>query len=244
MRAARGALAWIALAALAGCAKPPPDLDGEPGGAVALPLGETHADTLACKQGDCADWYRIEVPGAGELSVDVAGEPSGAGLETSLLDAKGAPLAQAGGGSGTARHLHSSVTRGAFLVRVEAADRDAKLAYSISAKFTSAAPPPPPRAPEPRFETLRSPVLEVEGRPGAESFVLLDAGEGARVRVGMRGKLVDGGKTLGSIVIQNVYPDGSRARVEGPLAGTISPHTVAEIEVPVAPAGAESAPAP
>lgn len=238
-------LGLVALAALAGCAKPPPpDPDGRLEGAIPLPLGQKHAGALACKQGDCADWYRIAVPGDGELSVEVSRGAEGvalAGLDARMVDADGATLAEAVGDSGArSRRVHSSVTEGAVLVSVAASDPEARIAYSIRAKFTPA-PQPPARAPEPRFETRRANVLEVEGRAGAATFVLLDAGEGAELRAGMRGKLVDGGKSLGAIVIQDVYPDGSRARVEGPLAGAISPRTVAEIEVPIAPAaGAES----
>jgi len=61
----------------------------------------------------------------------------------------------------------------------------------------------------------------------------------------MRGRLVEGGKTIAAIVIQDVYPDGCRARIEGSLAGQITPHTTAEIDVPLAtapPAGAETPP--
>ncbi len=237
----------LALVALAACAKPPaPDPDGQREGATPLPLAQKHADALSCKAGDCADWYRIEVPGNGELEVWIGRGAEGvelSGLDASLIDAGGATLAQfAADSTGRSRRVHSSVTQGAVLVRVTATDPEGTVAYSIRAKFS---PAPPPRAPEPRFETRRAAVLEVEGRAGAQSFVLLDAGSGAELRAGMRGKLVDAGKTVGAIVIQDVYPDGSRARVEGPLSGAISPRTVAEIEVPLAPAaGAESPPAP
>jgi hypothetical protein len=236
-----------ALAVLTGCAKPPPpDPDGHAEGAVTLSLGQKHDDSLACKKGDCADWYRIEVPGPGELTVEVGRGAEGvslAGLDTRMVSADGAALAEAtGDSSASARKLHSEVTPGPVLVSVAATDPQAELAYSIRAKFT---PAPPPKPPEPRFETRRAAVLEVEGRAGAQMFVLLDAGEDAQLRAGMRGKLVDGGKSLGSIVIQDVYPDGSRARIDGVLAGSITPRTVAEIQVPAAPpAGAAGPPEP
>jgi hypothetical protein len=238
------ALSWLALAA---CAKPPPpDPDAQSEGAVPLPLAQKHDDSLSCKEGDCTDWYRIATPGNGELTVEVTRGAESVdlrGLDARLVDSEGATLSDAElDSSGHVRRARCAVTRGAVLVRVVASVPDARIAYSIRAVFT---PAPPPRPPEPRFETRRSAVLEVEGRPGAPMFVLIDAGEGAALHAGMRGRLVDGGKSLGAIVIQDVYPDGSRARVEGPLSGAISPHTVAEIEVPIAPAaGAESPPEP
>jgi hypothetical protein len=117
--------------------------------------------------------------------------------------------------------------------------------YSLRGAFKPAPAPPPPPPPAPRFETRRAAVLEVEGERTQQQSVLLDVGEAAQLRPGMRGVLLDAGKKLGQVVIVNVYPDGSRARVDGALAGPITPRTVAEIQVPLAPEpGAESAPAP
>jgi hypothetical protein len=240
------ALGLLVVALVAGCAKPPPDLDGEPGGAIGLPLGQVHADTLACKKGDCADWYKIAIPGAGKLSVEVdsaaVGKNAAGGLAAKLVDPNGAALGQA---DGAAPRLHSDVSEGVLLVQVTPASPDAELSYEITARFKPA-PAPPPKPVEPRFETRSAAVLEVEGERTEHIAVLLDAGEGAKLVPGLRGRLVDQGKTIGSIVIQDVYPDGSRARVEGRLAGQITPHTSAEIEIPIAtgaPApGAESPP--
>src|SRR4030095_14214787 len=129
-------------------------------------------------------------------------------------------------------------------VEISPADREVPVGYALRAGFKAAPPPPPAPPPAPRFETRRAAVLEVEGGRTSEQTVLLDAGEAAQLRPGMRGVLVDAGKKLGSVVIVNVYPDGSRARVEGVLAGPISPRTVAEIQVPLAPEAGESGPAP
>jgi len=238
----RGALGIWVLALVASCAKPPPDLDGEPGGAVGLPLGQVHADTLACKKGDCADWYKIAIPGPGKLSVEIdsaGGKNGAAGLAARLVDPNGAALAQADGAS---PRLHSDVSEGTLLVAVTPASPDAELSYEISARFKPA-PPPPPKPVEPRFETRSAAVLEVEGERTDHVAVLLDAGEGAKLAPGQRGRLVDQGKTIGAIVVQDVYPDGSRARVEGRLTGQITPHTTAEIEIPIAPGAAGTAPA-
>lgn len=245
MRVTRAVVAALLLGA---CAKaPPPDPNGTSAGATELVLGQKLDDSIGCAQGDCADWFRVDVPANGELSVEIGRGPEGVALkalETRLVDEKGDTLDEAVGDSSAAiRRVHAAVTRGPVLVSVSASDPEARIAYSIRASFKPA--PPPPRPPEPRFETRRAAVLEVEGRAGAQSFVLLDAGEGADLRPGMRGRLVDGGKSLGSIVIQDVYPDGSRARIEGELAGKIGPHTTAEIQVPMAPpAGAASPPEP
>ena len=254
MAARRRALAALVLAAgLGGCAKPPPDLDAEPAGAVPLPLGERHADTLQCSEGDCADWYRLEAPEKGALTVEVGpgarevplekAAPLG-GLTARLVDAAGATLATESLAKGDHLQLHADVAPGTYLVEITPTDREAAVGYALRGVF-KAAPPPAKPPPAPRFETRRAAVLEVEGARTQEQTVLLDAGESAQLHPGMRGVLVDSGKKLGQVVIVNVYPDGSRARVEGVLAGPITPRTVAEIQVPLAPEpGAESAPAP
>jgi hypothetical protein len=245
VRSLATALALVSAAAIAGCAKPPPDLDGEPGGAVALPLGETHGDTLACKkQNDCADWYRIAVPGPGKLSLDVdpAAANGAAGFRARVVDQSGAALTEGDSAGGRAPiRLHSDVSGGTLLVEIAPASPEAEVGYAITARFKPA--PPPPKIAEPRFATQSAAVLEVEGERTAHVAVLLDAGEGAKLAPGMRGRLVDRGKTIGAIVIQDVYPDGSRARVDGALSDKIGPHTTAEIDVPLAaPAGSETAP--
>src|SRR5262249_55801205 len=117
------------------------------------------------------------------------------------------------------------------------ADPKAAVGYALLGRFKPAPPPPPPPPPAPRFETKRAAVLEVEDARSAQPSVLLDAGEGAGLRPGLRGVLVDGGKKLAEVVIVNVYPDGSRARVEGVLSGSIPPRPVAQIQVPLARAG-------
>jgi hypothetical protein len=246
--ARRRVLAGLALAAaLASCAKPLPDLDAEPAGAVLLPFGERHVDTLRCGDGDCADWYRLEVPAKGALTVEVgpgAAEVPLTGLTARLVDAEGATVASDSLAKGGHLQLRTVVAPGTYLVEVTPADREAAVGYALRGVF-KAAPAPPPPPPAPRFETRRAAVLEVEGERTQAPTVLLDAGEAAQLRPGMRGVLVDAGKKLGQVVIVNVYPDGSRARVDGALAGPITPRTVAEIQVPLAPeSGAESAPAP
>jgi hypothetical protein len=76
-------------------------------------------------------------------------------------------------------------------------------------------------------------VLEVEKKGGAAATnVLIDGGRRDALRAGLRGRLVDGQRTLGRVVVVEVFEEGSRARVEGPLSGDITPETVAEIEVP------------
>ena len=54
------------------------------------------------------------------------------------------------------------------------------------------------------------------------------------MREGLQGELVDDGVSIARVVVINVYSSGGvRARIEGPISGTISRRTVVEIEVPV-----------
>src|SRR4029453_18978116 len=122
MAACRCALAALALAVgLAGCAKPPPDLDAEPAGAVPLPLGERHPDTLQCGEGYCTDWYRLEIPAKGALSIEIgpgAPEVPLAGLSARLVDAEGATLASESLAKGVHLQLRSVVAAGTYLVEI------------------------------------------------------------------------------------------------------------------------------
>ena len=60
--------------------------------------------------------------------------------------------------------------------------------------------------------------------------MLIDGGQKDGLRAGLRGRLRDGKRTLGSLVVVDVFEEGARARIEGPLSGEITPDTVAEIE--------------
>jgi hypothetical protein len=74
-------------------------------------------------------------------------------------------------------------------------------------------------------------VLEVEGKRN----VLLEAGAKSGIRSGQSGKLIDDGRVIGEIVVTEVYNDGSRARIEAGLSGSVTPRTVAEVQVPATP---------
>jgi len=76
---------------------------------------------------------------------------------------------------------------------------------------------------------VRAEVLDVEAEPGGARFVLLDKGVPSGLRENMRGALVEGGTSLGTFVIVEVYQDGCRARIEGELTRQVGIDTVAEI---------------
>ncbi len=222
---------------VAGCAKPP-DLDAEPGGAQVLALGEPHDDTLDCRHGDCVDWYRIEVPGRGRLVVEVsalASEAPPPGFSAMLADDRGTALDHAeSAGQVSVRLEAQAPDRAAYLVEVERREPRPPLGYRIEARYE---PPPPPRAPapppKPEFEKVRSAVLQVERQDGRVTAVLLESGSGQGMRPGLRGSLVQGGRVIAQIEVIDVFPEGSRARVDGALAAPITASTMAEIDVPL-----------
>jgi hypothetical protein len=240
-----GILVGAALAL--GCPSPPPDLDGEPDGARALPLGRSWDDVLNCgRPQDCADWYRLRVPGPGTLTVQVR---SSAGSRPSerpgdfgvrLQGEQG--VVERGSSDGSREvELVSDVVGSVYHVEVRVLDSRSELAYEIETSFV-AAPPPPPPPPAPRFETLQSAVLEVEGRGERPETVLLEKGSDDGVRPGLHGRLVDGELELGEIVVEQVYPEGSRARIVGVLAREVGPDTMAELIVPLDPGSSDPFP--
>jgi hypothetical protein len=72
-------------------------------------------------------------------------------------------------------------------------------------------------------------VLDVEEAEDEKLYVLLDRGAPDAVEQGMTGELVDQGVIIGSFEIEEVYPDGSRARVQGTLSGQVGIDTIAAI---------------
>ena len=93
------------------------------------------------------------------------------------------------------------------------------------------APPPPP----PAFETHLTSVVEVErGRDDAQ-FVTIAGGERMGFQPGFTGRLVDGGRTIGTFEIVEVYSGGSRVKIRDRLLGPVSGRTVVEVDVPTRP---------
>jgi hypothetical protein len=76
-------------------------------------------------------------------------------------------------------------------------------------------------------------VLEVEGWGEHTQAVLIEFGSNHGIRRGLRGRLIQDGSTIGEVVVEQVYPDGSRARVDGPLLAPVTSKTIVEIDVPV-----------
>ena len=212
----------------------PEDLDAEPTSAVSLTVGSAARGSLECADEtgpDCRDWYRFQPRRPGQLRLTATsiaqveegeepGEPSP--LKLQLTDGEGTPLAEAEGPEATIRWRISNP--GAFLALVSVAPGETPLQYELTTKIEQVA----------RTRTLRRPVLEMEtGRNGGAAHVLIDGGHDQSLRVGMRGKLVQDGRSIGRIRIVEVFPQGSRATVEGVLTEPVTPDTVAEIALPL-----------
>ena len=91
------------LASVACKTTPKPDPDGQAGQAVLLALDETRADQLHCDDGDCADWYRFEIPEAGELQIDLSANASeGRPLRLLLAGGRAEPLEDVSASAGAA----------------------------------------------------------------------------------------------------------------------------------------------
>ena len=245
------ALLLAGLIALGACAKRPPDADATPGGANALALDTPRADVLDCRVDDCADWFRAEIPQRGKLVIELAAAPPPEGVDVrisvSLADGQGATLARDQTIGRTAISVSAQVSAATYLIAIASSHPEARFDYTVTARLVVPPPPPPPKAapvrkrapvvvkpPAPRFETKRAEVLEVDESGPHGRAVLLDAGATQGLRVGLRGRLLDGGRAIAALEIVEVYPEGCLARVEGG-PGTIGVTSSAEIEIPISP---------
>lgn len=213
---------------------PHPDLDGTREGAVRLTVNRSLDGVLDCAANDCADWFRSTTPEQGTLNVLVralAGGPAIRRFAVVLQDASGNALDRSQNFGGTEVKLSAPVSAAEYYFAVAANDPQDPLSYSITAEFVPLPPPPPP--PEPRFETLRAAVLEVEGWGTDPQAVLIELGRRDGMQPGLRGRLVNGEATIGEIVIDEIYPEGSRARVAGGVRSPVTSKTRAEIDVPI-----------
>jgi hypothetical protein len=243
-RRAAAALAASALPlALAGCISreppPPPDTDATPETAQALPLTGPRPDSLRCDDAagpDCVDWFRFRPTAPGMLRVAIAPQvPAGEAapstpppFELVVVEEAGAEIGRSVAGPETPVALVGFEVKEpkTYLASVRLPPKSGTQAYQLAFEAQLRTAPPP------ATKTRRWTVLEVDPNAAGGPSVLIDGGRADALRAGQRGRLVEGERTLGRIVVVDVFEEGARARIEGRLSGTITADTVAEIEVP------------
>lgn len=233
----RRLLALLVLPLLAGCPPSiPPPAHAYPPGALDLPFDRSYVDAVDCKREDCERWFRVTAPGHGDLRVGVRALTSGGQTPrfvVQLFESDGDALARESSLGQSNVHVDQRVFEQSYLVSVVSAPGAGRFDFSITASFDAlVAAPAPAREPEPQFVTHRSQVLEAVGYGRETTAVLIESGAQHGMEVGYEGRLVDGGAEIGRVVIEQVYADGSRARVEGSLEAPVTHATIAEIQVP------------
>jgi hypothetical protein len=229
-------LALVMVAPLAGCATPRTDTDGNPGDARTLELNVGHRDRLACqdeRQPDCIDWYVLDLPGDGEIQLEVRadeGEGPPPDYAVTVANHRTDPLRHASNEGSREVLVSWSGEPGPYFVAVSSDATQPPLQYDIVARYQR---PRPPEESRPRFETTSWMVLEVESEGGQPRFVIIDGGGRSGLRKGFRGRLLERGRFVAEIEIVDVFEEGSRARIATELADQITPQTAAEIDVPV-----------
>ncbi len=242
-RAIASAVGVIAFVPALACRHLPEDPDGRPAGAQSLALGAAQSDALDCDQGDCADWFLVEVPAKGtlvlDLSADAATNPD-VDLDLILYDVKGTSIGSEKTGGRSSVELRSETAPASYYVAVGLSagspSAGVPIPYTLTARNELPPPPKPAQKPtakpakpaKPTFETKRGSVLEIsdEGRS-----VLLDIGKSQGIQVGQKGRLLRGGSAAGTLKIVEVYPEGSLANITG---GKADANSTAEIDVPIA----------
>lgn len=242
-RAAAGLGACAAGVLLAGCVSheppPPPDTDATPETAQSLPLTGPRPDTLRCDDAsgpDCVDWFRFRPTAPGLLRVAILAQPAAGEPPPSVPPPFELVVVEEGGteiGRATASEATPTATVGfevrdpkSYLASVRLPPGSGTQGYQLAFEAQLRTAPPP------ATKTRRWTVLEVDQGGAGEPSVLIDGGRSDGLRTGQRGRLVEGERTLGRIVVVDVFEEGARAKVEGRLSGTITAETVAEIEVP------------
>lgn len=219
--------------ALTSCALTPPP-HGYPTGALYLETSGSYRDRVNCPREDCERWFRTRLSRRGDLSVAVDASLRAQALRYSvrLMDSRGAQLIAREANAGDVRvHLQRDLAPATYLIGVVSDPDGQAFEFRVQLAFEPAPPASEPE-PAPRFETHTSAVLETVGYGQDSVAVLIESGAKLGMQIGFRGVLIDGDEEIGSIVIEQVYPDGSRARIEGALASPVTHATVARIQVP------------
>lgn len=230
---ARVLIVAISLGMGAGCALTPPP-HGYPTGALEIGLSSSYRDQINCPREDCERWFRTRLVKRGDLSVVVDASKRVLALRYSvrLMDAQGAKLIARKDNAGEVRvQIDRDLAPATYLIGVVSDPDGQAFDFRLQLAFEPA-PPPPAAPPAPKFEIHSSAVLESVGYGRDAVAVLIESGAKKGMQVGFRGKLIDGGNQIGSVVIEQVFPDGSRARVVGTLSSPVTHATMALIEVP------------
>ena len=239
-------ISWAAVLVFFGCRSLPADPDGRPDGARPLEFGTAAHDSLKCDEGDCADWYTIEVDQKGPVAIQLDPDTGPAwSVEVELLvyDEVGTVIENVRTDGRPEIAVKPELAPGKYFIAVGSATGGNTVPYALVAREEKKAPAAAPNArktpaAKPKVETRRGSVLEVSD--GGRS-VLLDIGKSQGIKVGQKGRLFTDGAAAGALEIVEVYPEGSLARVSG--NGKAEANSTAEIDVPAAAPGSTPAPA-
>jgi hypothetical protein len=216
-----------------------------------LSFDQWRRGSLHCAAQSCIRLYRLEMPTPGELKVEVyspigAGEPD---FGLMIRDKNNQLIASSTKPLERPRRVTVPVEQGQYTMRVYSQGvNGSTLIYNLVARLTGASEPaqksaskPPSRPievpsegteePEVTISTpmapavptggIRAEVLDMEMGEGDEKFVLIDAGEPEGLVIGMRGSLIESDAVIGQVEVVEVFSDGSRAALIGPLDGEI-----------------------
>lgn len=242
----------VVLMTLPGCELLPErfhtDGDGSSATPTQLELNRSRSDELHCSSagGDCSDWFALEIPSTGELSLRVeaqaGSEPRGAlSLRLHAEEPTDSPLAASRCSGTAACEIRRTVGSGRHLIELEV-DPGSHFRYVLHARLRSdiaADRPPGPTesrgrapSPTPMSTAVAARIIEFEERPGGTQAVVLDLGEADGMTVGLRGRLLRGRDSIAEIEVREVYPDGSRAQILEGAAGDITKASSAEVDLP------------
>lgn len=225
---------------------------GKPG---VLSFGAFRVGRLHCAEGQCENGYDLAMAEPGQVRIEVYApygrEKPDFGLR--IEDASGKSVARSTKPYVRPRRIDKYLERGTYRVLVYSLGSNrSELRYEVTARVAGEAPParvptgptPPPATAPPGPEEgsavavspvdakrrLTSEVLDVEEDGGVPTFVLIEAGETEGIRPGMKGQLLERGARIAEIEVVEVFPEGSRARIQGePGAPVDAMHVVAEI---------------
>lgn len=244
MPAVRSRAGWIACAAalsvvwVAGCRHLPADPDGRPDGARPLELGNAAHDSMKCDEGDCADWYTIEVDQKTTVTIQLdpdAGAAWDVDVELIVYDSVGTVIDNVKTEGKPSLAVRPELAPGKYYIAVGSGTGANPVPYTLLAReekkaAPATAPAPGKKAPagkSAKVEVKRGSVLEISDGGRA---VLLDIGKSQGIKVGQKGRLLTAGAAVAPLEIVEVYPEGSLARVSGDA--TAEANSTAEIDVP------------